>query len=144
MTETYSRWEPVAGVAAPCAGIVLHADPADTRVLLRFSQVRDAPGRDLLVRFGRDVLACTSHDEFVHPWQADGATGEVPRLPPPWDRYAFPLLLVDGSHWLASFADSQILDEHRALARHFRFVSLDNTVDVLTIGDAEAEWVPAG
>jgi hypothetical protein len=29
-----------------------------------------------------------------------------------------------------------------AVMRHFRFVSLDKTVDLLTVGDAEAEWVP--
>jgi hypothetical protein len=141
VTETYTRFEPIVDIAAPCAAIVLHADPAALTVRLIFSDVRGSTGHDVLVRFGREVVACMSHDEFVHPWQVDLAAAEVPCLGGAWTQYAFPLLLVEGSHWLASFSDSQIAEGERAVARHFRFVSLDNIVDVLTLGDAEAEWV---
>jgi hypothetical protein len=102
--------------------------------------VRGGGERDLRVRFGRDVVACMSHREFAHPWQAYGDAAEVPRLAGPWAAYAYPLLLVGNSRWLASFGDGQIPDFERALVRHFRFVSLGNTVDVLTTGDASAEW----
>src|SRR5687768_6032595 len=142
MTETYTRWDAVSGIVMPCADIVLHADPVDLTVRLRFSGVRDGGDRDLLIRFGRDVVACMSHDEFVHPWQAYVPAGDVPRLEGRWSAYAFPLLVVSGSRWLASFGDGQILDEQRAAIRHFRFVSLDNTVDVLTAEPASAEWIP--
>ena len=84
MTEIHNRFQPVDGVATPCAAAVLHADPAAVTVRFVFSDVRGSPGRDLLVRFGREVIACMSHDEFVHPWQMDKATGEVPRLDAPW------------------------------------------------------------
>jgi hypothetical protein len=141
MTEQYTRWEPVAGVEVPCFDVVLHADPVDLTVLLRFSAVTSVLEHDLLIHFGRDVVACMSHDEFVHPWQAYGDVAPVPRLAGKWAPYAYPLLLVSDSRWLASFSDSQILDNERAAARHFRFVSFDNTVDVLTVGDAVAEWV---
>ncbi|HEU4630108.1 MAG TPA: hypothetical protein VFS08_10175, partial [Gemmatimonadaceae bacterium] len=141
VTETYTRFQPVDGVAAPCAAAVLHGKPAAVTVRLVFSDVRGNPGRDLLVHFGREVVACMSHDAFVHPWQVDNATGEVPCLDAPWAQYAFPLLLVEGSHWLASFSDSQVGDGERAVARHFRFVSLANIVDVLALGDVEAEWI---
>lgn len=141
MTEQYTRWEPAAGVNAPCSDVILHADPADLTVLLRFSAVTDGIERDLLIRFGRDVVACMSHDEFVHPWQAYDDVAPVPRLAGEWAPYAYPLLLVSDSRWLASFSDSQILDDQRAAARHFRFMSFDNTVDVLTVGEAVAEWV---
>jgi hypothetical protein len=143
VTETYARWDAVPGIGMPCADIVLHADPTDLTVRLRFSGMRDGGGRDLLIRFGHEAIACTSHDEFVHPWHADTAAGDVPRLDGQWSAYAFPLLRVSGSRWLASFGDGQILDEQRAAIRHFRFVSLDNTVDVLTAGDPSAEWIPA-
>jgi hypothetical protein len=142
VNETYFRWEPVPDVSAPCADIVLHADPGDVTVRLRFSQMRDAAPRDLLVRFGREVAACMSHDEFLHPWQADETAGEVPRLGGAWGRYAHPLLLVHGSRWLASFSDGQLVDYQHLTLTHYRFVSLDNTVDVLATGDATAEWVP--
>jgi hypothetical protein len=141
MTEQYARWEPVAGVNAPCFHVVLHDDPADLTVLLRFSAVTGGVDDDLLIRFGRDVVACMSHDEFVHPWQAYDDGAPVPRLGGEWASYAYPLLLVSDSRWLASFSDSQILDDQRAAARHFRFVSFDNTVDVLTVGEAVAEWI---
>jgi hypothetical protein len=42
----------------------------------------------------------------------------------------------------SSFSDSQVLGPDRAAMRHFRFISLDNTVDVLTLGDTDAERVP--
>jgi hypothetical protein len=143
MAETYLRWTPVPDVVAPCAYIVLCTDPVDHTVRLCFSAVRDAPPREVVIRFGRDVMACMSHEEFAHPWHMDDSTGEVPRIGGRWGKYTFPLLEVRDSVWLATFSDSQIEDERRAVARHFRFVSLDNTVDVLTNGDATAEWVPA-
>ena len=142
--ESYTKWEPVAGVVSPCGYIVLHADPLAHTVLLRFSTLRDAPPRDLLLRFGRQVVACMSHDEFVHPWQAHAPISEVPRLDGWWAPYAFPLLKVRQSRWLASFADTQILEQQREELTHYRFVSLDNTVDLLASGAVTAEWVPAG
>ena len=139
MTETYARWEPVAGITSPCLEAILHADPADVTVSLTFSVMEGH--RDMRVRFGWDVIACMSHAEFAHPWQAYTDVGEVPRLAEKWARYAYPLLLVSGSHWLASFRENELIDYDYAAIRHFRFYSLGNTVDVLTVGDPSAEWV---
>jgi hypothetical protein len=141
--ESYARWQPVPDVTTPCAEIVLYADPGATTVRLRFSLVRDAAPRDLVLGFGRDVVACTSYEEFAHPWQLATGDGAVPRLAEPWAGYAFPLLLVQPSRWLASFSDYQLDDERRSAAAHYRLVSLDNTVDVLTTGRVTAEWVAA-
>jgi hypothetical protein len=142
MNETYTRWSPVPDVTAPCADIVLHAEPGDVTARLRFSLVRDAAPRDLLLRFGREVAACASHDEFLHPWQADETAGEVPRLAGDWVGYAYPLLRVHDSRWLASFGEGQLVDYQHVTLTHYRLVSMDNTVDVLTAGEPSAEWVP--
>lgn len=83
-----------------------------------------------------------SHAEFSHPWEAM-SIAELPRLEGRWNGYAFPLLEVKDSHWLASFTDSQAIGLARDAVRHFRFVSLDNLVDVLLYGDGvvTAEWI---
>jgi hypothetical protein len=139
--ETYVRWQPVFDVDSPCAHIVLCTNADDLSIRLCFSAVQGAAPRDLLLRFGSDVLASMSHDEFVHPWNAGDPAGDVPRLGHAWPGFAFPLLEVQDSRWLASFSDSQISDDQRVAARHLRFVSLDNTVDVLTLGEIGAAWV---
>jgi hypothetical protein len=137
--ETYARWEPVAGVTSPC-GILLEVGPSTVTARLRFSAVGAAP-RDLLLTFAGRVVACMSHEEFAHPWHAEELDAEVPRLDGRWARYAFPLLEVRNSRWLASFSDSQILDPDRPGLTHYRLVSLDNTVDVLAAGGVAAAWV---
>lgn len=141
MQETYIPFTPVAGVVAPCAYAVLCTEPGDYTVRLSFSNVIGAPAQDLLVRFD-SVMACMSHAEFSHPWEAM-SKAELPRLEGRWDGYAFPLLEVKDSDWLASFTDCQTIGLARDVVRHFRFVSLDNVVDVLMYGDGAvtAEWI---
>ena len=141
MQETYIPFMPVADVVGPCAHAVLCTEPGDCTVRLSFSNVRGAPARDLLVRFD-SVMACMSHAEFSHPWEAM-SIAEIPRLAERWNGYAFPMLEVMDSHWLASFTDTQAIGLARGAVRHFRFVSLDNIVDVLMYGGGvvTAEWV---
>jgi hypothetical protein len=139
--ETYLRFTPAVNLDAPCAFIAMSTGPEEHTVRLGFSAIRDAPPRDLIVRFGSRVMASMSHEEFVHPWQAAPNKAEVPRLDGKWTGFAFPLLEVRNSQWLASFSDSEIFGWRREAARHFRFVSLGDTVDVLTSGDVTAEWV---
>ncbi|MBB4634225.1 hypothetical protein [Longimicrobium terrae] len=110
-------------------------------VSLEFSAVRSAARLDLRLEFRERVFACMSHEEFVHPWQYE-QHGPVPRLSPPWERYAFPVLKVHDSRWLASFSDSQILDVELPEVIHYRFVTLDHTADVLASGEVHASWVP--
>ncbi|WP_018906391.1 hypothetical protein ABL841_18280 [Variovorax paradoxus] len=143
MQETYIRFAPVRDVVAPCAYIVLCTEPGGHTVRLSFSNIRGASARDLLVRFD-SVMACMSHTEFAHPWEAT-PTAEIPRLEGRWDGYAFPLLEVKNSQWLASFTDFQTIGLARSMPRHFRFVSLDNVVDLLMYGDGAvtAEWIVA-
>lgn len=139
--ETYLRFTPVPNLDAACGHITLCIGPEEQIVRLGFSAVRGAPPRDLVVRFDSGVMASMSHEEFVHPWQEAANIGEVPRLAGTWAGYSFPLLEVRNSQWLRSFSDGQIFGWQREAARHFRFVSLGQIVDVLTAGDVGAEWV---
>jgi hypothetical protein len=143
MQETYIRFTPVADVAAPCAYIVLRTEPGCHTVRLSFSNMRGEPPRDLVLHFD-SVMACMSHTKFAHPWEAM-RIAELPRLEGRWNGYAFPLLEVRNSQWLASFGDFQSMGLERKIVRHFRFVSLDNIVDLLMYGDGvvTAEWVVA-
>ena len=125
--ESYSRWELVQGIDLPCADILMEIGVARTEIRLRFSVMSDGPPRDLLLDFGPRILACMSHEEFVHPWNDSRSTEAVPTLGGRWERYAFPLLQVHNSEWLASFSDSQVLDPERAASLRQGFKSrLDN------------------
>lgn len=137
--ERYDAWAPLDGIASPCASVVLHA-AYDVTVRLLFSEMRNAPPRDLLISFQERVFACTSFEEFVHPWEWE-ERGQVPRLGDPWAGYTFPLVRISDSRWLASFSDSQILAPERPSITHYRFLSLDNIVDVLAAGPVLSEWV---
>lgn len=139
--ESYSQWETVPAVVAPFGDIILHTDRAAFTVLLRSSGLGQGPSRDLLVQCGENVIACMSHDEFAHPWNGSDEIRQVPKLEGEWARFAYPLLKVKDSEWLATFSSSQILDDQRSATTHLRFVSLDNTVDLLFVGKASAEWV---
>jgi hypothetical protein len=112
--ESYSRWELVRGIDLPCADILVEIGVARTAIRLRSSVMSDGPPRDLLLDFGPRILACMSHEEFVHSWNGTRSTEAVPTLGGRWERYAFPLLQVHNSEWLASFSDSQVLDPERA------------------------------
>lgn len=136
------RWDPSGRIETPCAQIDVSWDVTVT-VTLRFSYMTDGPENDLVVSFGSDVLALMSHAEFTHPWADYGENDArpVPRLGEPWDRYAFPSLTVRESLWLESFSESRLVDFQGARLTHYRFVSLDNTVDVLVREDPDVAWV---
>jgi hypothetical protein len=136
--ESYSRWEPIDGIDRPflAAEIQTPADAPGVRVHL----IGYDGGRDLLLDFGPQVFAFMSHDEFLHPWNADPEHGPVPKCEEAWNRCTYPLLHVHDSRWVASFTDSQLLDSDRKRATHYRIVSLDHTVDVLTSGLVSAAW----
>ena len=103
----------------------------------------EGTSRDLLVRFAGGTLAAMSHEEFVDPWNTPDRAATYVALPRVGGTSTYPLIEVRDSEWLASFPDSHILDDQRRIAKHFRFLSLDNTVDVLTLSPPTAAWVPA-
>ena len=90
-----------------------------------FSEIVGGCDDDLRIRFGR-VPACTVYEEFVHPW-------ELPKTKPSmlagsWDRYVFPLLVINDSEWVRSLSDRLI---NFADSVHYRLLMLDQIVDVL-------------
>ncbi len=135
-TERYEKWEPVEGVIAPAARAVIKADQGLV-VTLMFSEIVDGLNSDLRVEIGR-VPAYTVHGEFVHPLNICEAVS-APTLVGKWEDYAYPLLMVKNSQWLASFADSQLISYPNSV--HYRFVTLDQIVDVLSNSQPEVSWV---
>jgi hypothetical protein len=137
--ETFFRWEPVTGIAAPCFD-VRFVDRGLVELILTFSRVHGGHPDDLWLQFTPNVLAFTSHDEFVHPWNRY-EHGPVPRLEGRWTQYLFPLLVVNDSEWAREIVDGQI--HQRSWYTHYRIVSLDHTVDILTSGTPIARWISA-
>ena len=133
--ESYSCWELIDGIDRPFL-----AAEIETSAGVRIQLAGYSGGRDLMLDFGPHVFAFMSHDEFLHPWNDDSHHGSVPKLGEAWARYAFPLLRVHDSRWVASFGDSQLLWGDRETVTHYRIVSLDHTVDVLTSGMVSAAW----
>lgn len=141
MQETYSRFSSVDSVDGPCAFIVLCNKPGAHSIRLCFSNIVGAASRDLVIRFD-SVIACMSHTKYAHPWETYPIT-EIPQLGGDWGNAAYPLLEVKDSLWLDAFSATQSVGLDRDTVRHFRFVSLDNIVDVLVYGQCvlTTEWV---
>lgn len=137
--EHYTRWEPVSGIVAPFLSVDIRTGPEAFTVRGVGYGGPDTPARDLDLTFAPNVLAFTSYDEFAHPWQGSEA-GPVPKLAAPWAKYAFPLLVVHDSPWFRATVDDET--QPRAWYTHYRIVSLDHTVDLITSGAVHAEWVP--
>lgn len=139
--ESYERWEPIAGIEAPIAGIEICQRGADLTLHLYATTSYGGTGRDLKIRFEPHVIAFMSHGEFEHPWNDYAETGPVPRADnaPPYT-LPFPLLRVIDSEWLASFSPSRLAGYEGRILAHYRICTFEDTVDVLTDGAVTAEW----
>jgi hypothetical protein len=135
LLESSEKWEPIDGIATPSARALIKEDHKGLVVILVFSEIVDAPQSDLRINFGR-VPAYTVYEEFVHPWN-DPAT-EYPTLVGNWGNYTYPLLLIQNSDWMNSL--SKRLITHPDCV-HYRFVTLDQIVDVLSSKVPEVSWV---
>jgi hypothetical protein len=131
--EQYSKWEPVEGVATPVARALIDEDEDGLTVILMFSEIIEGVHSDLRIKFGR-VPAYTIHEEFVHPWGGS----EPPKLVGIWESYSYPLLLVQGSEWANSLGDRLV---GYPTPVHYRFLTLDQIVDVLCNKLPEVTWV---
>jgi hypothetical protein len=135
--ERYERWEPVAGVTTPVSRALVEESREGLSVTLVFSEIVDGLSRDLRIAFGR-VPAYAVHEEFVHPWNISESE-HPPGLAGRWEGVTFPLLLVANSLWLGSFSDGQLLNYPGCV--HYRLLTLDRTIDVLSNTAPEAAWV---
>ncbi len=142
--ETYERWEPIAGIEAPIADVEISYRGPNLTLCLVPAPAYGGRDRDLILRFDQRIVAFMTHGEFEHPWNDPGERGPIPKAdnPPPFT-FAFPLLQVINSDWIASFSPLRLGDRERASLAHYRIISLFDTVDVLTQGPVSAEWADA-
>lgn len=141
MREHFKRWEPVADVAFPCAGVDISNHTDELILRLMFSGVVGGGDRDLQLRLRWGfVVALATWQEFAHPWNADEVIDRIPRLnASDWMTYSFPMIEVLDSKLVTAFDEGQRAAYPRV--RHFRIVTLDHTVDLLATGEPQAQWV---
>lgn len=132
--ERQERWQPVEGIATPAGGALLADGHDGLDVTLLFSEIKGGIDSDLHIKFGH-VLAYSVYEEFVHPWETLEAE---PRLAGRWERYIYPLLEIKDSKWIASLPD--LLTIHPNCI-HYRLLTLDQIVDVLSCKPPEVSWV---
>ncbi len=132
--EKQERWEPIDGIVTPAASALIVEDGDGLIVTLLFSEITDGRDSDLRLKFGR-VLAYTVYEEFVHPWESSNA---APRLDGQWERFIYPLLQIKDSRWMSLLPNLLILHPDSI---HYRFLTLDEIIDVLCHKPPEVSWV---
>jgi hypothetical protein len=133
IVERHEKWEPVEGIATPAARAVVAEDKNGLVVTMIYSETVDDSDSDLRIRFGR-VPGYTVYEEFVHPW--DSPQTESPMIGD--GRFVYPLLVIHDSEWLRSLSDRLI---NNPGCVHYRLLTLDQIVDVLSNKQPEASWV---
>jgi len=138
--ERFNKWEPVAGIEWPCAGVRISNSGRELVLTLEFSAVVAGGALDLQLRAPWGcVVGFASWHEFAHPWNNEVNIASLPSLGNAWPNHTFPLLEVTNSHLLASLGDGQRASYPST--RHFRIVTMDHTVDVLATEPPEATWL---
>lgn len=139
MADAIKRWEPVDGIDSPCAEVDFVTSGQWLILVLRFSLVIGDCTRDLRLQceWG-DVVGFTSWQELAHLCREPAFEG-APKLGDPWADYAFPVLELCESGWL-----TDVQCPPYSNLRHFRIITLDHTVDLLTTSEPHAEWLPGG
>lgn len=137
MVERHEKWEPVEGIATPAARALIEEDHEGLVVTLVFSEIVDGDGSDLRIKFGR-VAGYTVYEEFVHPW--DNPQTEFPMIGDESGRFVYPLLLIHDSQWMRSLS-GRLVDFPNCV--HYRLLTLDEIVDVLSNKEPEVTWIRA-
>jgi len=136
IVERHEKWEPVEGIITAAARAVVREDHEGLVVTMMFSETGDdGPDSDLRISFGR-VAGYTVYEEFVHPW--DSPQTESPMIGDGSKRCVFPLLLIHDSAWVRSLSDRLIGFPNSV---HYRLLTLDEIIDVLSNKTPEATWV---
>lgn len=133
--ERHEKWEPVEGIATAATRAVVSEDHEGLIVTMMFSEMVEGSDSDLRIRFGR-VAAYTIYEEFVHPW--DSPQTKSPMIDD--GRFVYPLLVIHDSEWLRSLSDRLIGFPDCV---HYRLLTLDQIVDVLSNKQPEVSWVKA-
>ena len=142
MLEGYAVWDPTCRINAPCGSAEV-TEPGGGSLIVRlaFSEVVDGIAEDLLITFTSHV-ALMSHEEFAHPWCDDGELA-LPTIGGKWGRATHPTLRVNPSAWIESFSGDRLAHVDRRDVQHYRFVTLDRTVDVLATETPALKWTAA-
>lgn len=135
IVEQHEKWEPVEGIVTAAARALVSEDHEGLVVTMIFSEISDGLDSDLRIRFGR-VAGYTVYEEFVHPW--DSPQTESPVIGDGSKRCVFPLLLIHDSAWVRSLSDRLIGFPNSV---HYRLLTLDEIIDVLSNKTPEATWV---
>ena len=135
LVEQHEKWEPVEGIVTAAARALVSEDHEGLVVTMMFSEISGGLDSDLRIRFGR-VAGYTIYEEFVHPW--DSPQTESPMIGEGSKRCVFPLLLIHDSAWVRSLSDRLIGFPNSV---HYRLLTLDEIIDVLSNKTPEATWV---
>jgi hypothetical protein len=143
VSETSVAWDPTGRITTPCAGFILVEDSDRVEVRLLFSAIANGLEDDLLLTL-QSHIALMSHEEMADPLiDISHSMTDLPRLADPrWPGWTFPLMEVESSTWVASISDARLAPYERSAIRHYRVVTLDRTLDLLTSAEVRAEWVP--
>ncbi|GEM_PF-3805607 len=143
--NVFERWEPVDDLPpTPCAGFIVTAScmARGPVIVAVYSGVVGNPPRDLEITFS-SASAVLVHGELVHP------SIEEPNETSPaiggeggFQRYTWPFLKVTTSGWLDGWGGSQLAPFAREDYTHYQLVSLDQIVDVASLGEVSARWIP--
>ena len=141
--STARKWQEVADISKPCADIsTTCSSDGDSRLVLRmhFARVVDGIAQDLLLSF-ETPLTLRWEEESIGLLETPA---ELPRL----DRgkhgaYAFPVLRVERSALAAKYAARQFAadDPNAERVVHFLLLSLNDTVEVVSLGEPMVKWV---
>lgn len=132
--ERQEKWEPIEGVMSPAGGVRVAEDHTGLTVTLLFSEIKGGPESDLQINFGH-IVGYSVYEEFVHPWES---VNLAPRLAGHWEGYIYPLLEIKNSKWMASLPHLSLVDPNCV---HYRLLTVDEIVDVLSSKTPEVAWV---
>ena len=132
--ERQEKWEAIDGIVTPAASALIAEDHEKLTITLLFSEVVDGCDLDLRLEFDC-VLGYSVYEEFVHPWET---LKSAPTLQGRWETYTYPLLEIKNSRWMASLPNFLLVHPD---SLHYRFLTLDEIVDVLCSTPPEVSWV---
>ena len=79
----------------------------------------------------QEIVAYQVHEEFCHPDMDIGMNLPVPRGPNNNKSVYYPAIEISNSDWISSFSENRLRDHRRESAKHYRFISYSNVVDVI-------------
>jgi len=79
----------------------------------------------------QEIVAYQVHEEFCHPDMDIGVNLPVPRGGNEEKSVYYPAIEIANSDWMNSFSENRLRDHRRESAKHYRFISFSNVIDVI-------------